>query len=76
MIEPDVRKAIRGNGRQRLSHAVDERFGPDEAVALVAPCLGDEVFATAESDLEPHVIDQVGKQGSQRGRRYSEVDGE
>ena len=35
-----------------------------------------EVFATAESDLEPHVIDQVGKQGSRRGRRCSEVNGE
>jgi hypothetical protein len=76
MMEPDVREVPRGNGSQCLRHAVDERLGADEAGAGVRPRLGHEVLASAESDLEPHVIDRVGKQGSRRGRRCSEVDGE
>jgi hypothetical protein len=66
----------RGNGSQCLRHAVDERLGADEAGARVHPRLGHEVLATAESDLEPHVIDRLRKQGSRRRWRSGEIEGE
>ena len=63
-----------GNRRQRLGHAVDERLDPDEADTRVHLRLADQVFAAAEADLEPHLVDGRGKQRAQIFRRNREIE--
>src|SRR5262245_21553878 len=67
VVEADVGEMLRGNGRERLGHAVDERLDADEAGVRMRPCLAHQVLAAAETDLEPYVIDRSWEERAKLG---------
>ena len=58
MMQPDVGEAELVDRRERLRHAVDERFASDKARARVSLRLGDQMLRAAKTDFEPHALDR------------------
>ena len=67
-MQADIARAVLLDRRQRLGHAVDERLDPMKPVRGRAMRLGDQVFAAAEADLQPNVVNLT-EQVAQIGRR-------
>src|ERR1700682_2069943 len=53
--------------RQDLGHAVDIGFAADEADPWKGAGFGDQMFAAAESDFEPEIIDRCIEQAREIG---------
>ncbi len=62
--QPDVADVVGFDLRQDLRHAVDVGLAADEAEIGKGERFGDQMFAAAESDLEP---DSVGRRVEQAG---------
>ncbi len=73
-VEADVADVERFDLRQDLRHAVDIRLAADEPDARKSLRFGDQVFATAESDFEPDIVDLTLEQFGEIGRRGAAAD--
>ena len=67
--QPDIADIVRLDLRQDLGHAVDVGLAADEAGVRKGLRLGDQMFAAAESDFEPDVVDLAIEQLGERRRR-------
>jgi len=76
MMEPDIRCAACGYRGKCLCHAVDEGLDPNEADLRIGLCLGDHVLPAAEADLQPNLLDRIGKQRVESFWMRREIEGE
>src|ERR1700682_394459 len=65
--QPDVADGMGLDLRQDLGHAVDIGFAANEADLWKGAGFGDQMFAAAESDFEPEIIDRHIEQTSEIG---------
>ena len=67
-MQANIFKSVFRDQRERLGHAVDERFAADKTSAGMIDGFGDHMLAAAETNLKPNVVDVVEQRAQRRGR--------